>query len=76
MLQSYFAEREIEAYITSANFVVVRMPDIQATLHQLEQRGVYVRDRSSYPGLEGCLRMTVGTRAQTERLLERIGDIF
>lgn len=76
ILRKFFDDRGIEAQVTPANFVVVRMDDVQATLDSLESRGVYVRDRSSYPGLEGCLRMTVGTVEQTERLLERIGDIF
>ena len=76
LLREFFEERGVEAYITPANFVVVRMPDVEVTLRELQKRGVYVRDRSSYPGLEGCLRMTVGTREQTRRLLERIADVF
>ncbi|RAL22199.1 histidinol-phosphate transaminase [Lujinxingia litoralis] len=76
MLGRFFEERGVEAYITSANFVVVRVDDIVKTLDELESRGVYVRDRSSYPGLEGCLRMSVGTVEQTGRLLERISDVF
>ncbi len=76
ILREFFAERGVEAHITSANFVVVRMSDVKQTLQSLEERGVYVRDRSSYPGLEGCLRMTVGTTDQTRRLLERVGDLF
>ena len=76
ILKDFFDDANVEAHITPANFVIVRMPDIESTLHQLEERGVYVRDRSSYPGLEGCLRMTVGTTEQTHRLLERVGDIL
>ncbi len=76
ILREFFDNCDVDARITSANFVVVRMPDVDSALDELEQRGVYVRDRSSYPGLEGCLRMTVGTTEQTERLLDRVGDIF
>lgn len=76
ILREFFEARGINAHITPANFVVVRMPDIEKTLSELQHRGVHVRDRSSYPGLAGCLRMTVGTTEQTERLLERIGDVF
>lgn len=76
ILRDFFASKNAEAYVTPANFVVVRVPDIQGTLDQLESRGVYVRDRSSYPGLEGCLRMSVGTVEQTERLLERLEEVF
>lgn len=76
ILRRYFDHRAIEARITPANFVVVRVDDIQGTLEALEARGVYVRDRSSYPGLEGCLRMTVGTVEQTLRLIERLDGVF
>lgn len=76
ILRDFFASKNAEAYITPANFVVVRVPQITDTLGQLEQRGVYVRDRSSYPGLEGCLRMSVGTVEQTECLLERLEEVF
>lgn len=76
ILREFFDKNGVDAHITPANFVVVRMPDLQSALSQLESRGVYVRDRSSYPGLSGCLRMTVGTREQTERLLDRVGDVF
>ncbi len=76
LLRDFFESREADARITPANFVVVRVPDIKETLGKLESRGVYVRDRSGYPGLEGCLRMSVGTVEQTERLIERLADIF
>ena len=76
LLRDFFASREAEAHITPANFVVVRVPDIPGTLGQLEERGVYVRDRSGYPGLEGCLRMSVGTVGQTKRLIERLEQVF
>ncbi len=76
MLSEFFDQNGVKARITPANFVVVRMPDVQKTLGELEERGVYVRDRSSYPGLEGCLRMSVGTVEQTEHLLDRVGDLF
>ncbi len=76
LLREFFAAKNAEAYVTPANFVVVRVPNISDTLGQLEARGVYVRDRSSYPGLEGCLRMSVGTVEQTERLIERLEEVF
>lgn len=76
LLRDFFAKKNADAHITPANFVVVRVPNIESTLGQLSERGVYVRDRSSYPGLEGCLRMSVGTVEQTERLLERLDEVF
>ena len=76
LLADFFEARDVDAHITPANFVVVRCADIGATLNALEARGVYVRDRSSYPGLAGCLRMTVGTVEQTKRLMARLAEVF
>jgi histidinol-phosphate aminotransferase len=77
LLRQFFAtRRHVEAWITPANFVVVRTGNIDQTLRRLESLGVYVRDRSTYPGLEGCLRMTVGTTEQTQRLFERLSKVF
>ncbi len=76
ILRAFFAECGVEAQITPANFVVVRVDDVAHTLATLESNGIYVRDRSGYPGLRGCLRMSVGTVEQTNRLIERLRTIF
>jgi histidinol-phosphate aminotransferase len=76
ILRDFFASKNVDARITPANFVVVRVDDLPATLSALEDRGVYVRDRSGYPGLQDCLRMSVGTVEQTEKLLERLDEVF
>ena len=33
----------------------------------MHARGVLVRDRSSDPGCDGCVRITIGTREQMRR---------
>ena len=77
LLRTFFATRpNIQTWVTDANFVVVRVPNIQESLRRLESLGVYVRDRSSYPGLEGCLRMSVGTVEQTQKLIDRLAKVF
>jgi histidinol-phosphate aminotransferase len=35
-----------------------------------------VRDRSSDHGCEGCVRITLGTREQTDRLLNALQEVF
>ncbi len=76
LLREFFEERNIEAQVTPANFVVIRTADVAGTIEQLEARGVFVRDRSGYPGLEGCIRMTVGTVEQTQKVLARLAEVF
>lgn len=63
-------------HMTPANFVVVRVSQLQETLTELEERGIYVRDRSDYPGLDNCLRMTIGTVDQTQKVIERMSSVF
>jgi len=40
----------------------------------MKQRGILVRDRSSDYGCEGCVRITLGPRAHTDRLLAALQD--
>ncbi len=49
--------------------------DAASVLAALRKRGIVVRDRSAVPGLEGCLRISVGTEAQNDALLQALRDI-
>ena len=44
----------------------------QALVGQMRRRGILVRDRNSDPGCAGCVRITLGNRLQTERLLREL----
>jgi histidinol-phosphate aminotransferase len=51
---------------SEANFVLAKIGRKHAEFSAaMKRRGVLVRDRSGDPGCEGCVRITVGTRAQT-----------
>jgi histidinol-phosphate/aromatic aminotransferase/cobyric acid decarboxylase-like protein len=43
---------------------------------QLEARQILVRDKSSAPGCDGCLRLTAGVLAHTERALRALEEIL
>ena len=55
---------------SDANFLLVQFTDPDRTFHQLIAHQVIVRDRSKVTGCDGCLRITVGTQAENNRLLE------
>jgi histidinol-phosphate aminotransferase len=57
------------AYPTVTNFVLVRTPDAKAAWEALLARGILVRRQDHYAGLEGCIRISVGTRAENDALL-------
>ncbi len=60
-------------YPSCANFLLVKTHNPSACLRLLSERGVIVRDRSTLRGCEGCLRITVGTRAENNSVLEALG---
>ena len=63
----------MEIYPSEANFLLVRFDDANAVYDSLLEAGVIVRNRSAMKGCEGCLRLTVGTPAENDRLLETLG---
>jgi histidinol-phosphate aminotransferase len=40
----------------------------------MRRRGILVRDRSSDYGCEGCVRITLGPREHTDRLLHALAE--
>ena len=56
-----------------ANFVLARLGEFRKPfVDAMRSRGILVRDRNSDPGCEGCVRITVGTNEQTDRLLREL----
>jgi histidinol-phosphate/aromatic aminotransferase/cobyric acid decarboxylase-like protein len=54
---------------SDANFLLIRCRNAQRVLEAGKAVGLLVRDFSSAPRLESCLRISVGTPEQNERLL-------
>jgi histidinol-phosphate aminotransferase len=53
---------------SQANFVLGDIgPRHRAFVTAMRTRGVLVRDRSADPGCDGCVRITLGTREQTQQ---------
>jgi histidinol-phosphate aminotransferase len=57
---------------SDANFLLIRADDAGRLYRFLLDRRIIVRDRSRLAGCEGCLRITVGTPAENEKLLEAL----
>ncbi len=57
-----------------ANFVLFRTRhhDAGAVWQRLVDAGVLIRDCSSWPRLDGCLRVTVGLASENDRFLAAI----
>ncbi|WP_073109792.1 histidinol-phosphate transaminase [Hymenobacter daecheongensis] len=66
----------VEAVFPSdANFLLVRFrPDATAVYDYLLEKGIVVRNRTTQPGCAGTLRLTVGTEAENEQLLQALRE--
>ena len=60
----------LNVYPSEANFLLVRVKNARQLYETLLTHGIVVRDRSSAPGCQGCLRITVGTIEQNQKLLQ------
>ncbi len=67
-LQDTLKSHAIPFWPSQANFVLARFGSPQF-IQNMRQRGILVRDRSSDHGCEGCVRITLGPRMHTDRLL-------
>ena len=63
----------IHFWPSQANFVLARVGSTEFVEH-MRRRGILVRDRSSDQGCEGCVRITLGPRAHTDRLLAALQE--
>jgi histidinol-phosphate aminotransferase len=80
--------RELDLWVadSDANFIWVRLPDVDAGADGVEsaeaaivaglmQRGVLVRAGTALGG-PGCLRVTVGTEAENARFVSALGELI
>jgi len=73
----FWAARWIHSGPRAPNFVLLRLgPDAGAITAALAARGIYIRDKSSAPGCEGCVRITAGLVEHTRACLAALEDIL
>lgn len=67
---------DVEVWPSGANFVLFRPRSVpgREVWQRLVDRSVLVRDCSSWPRLEGCLRVTIGTVDEDDRFLAALEE--
>lgn len=61
------------AWPSAANFFLIRVADSEAVIQDARNRGILLRDFGG--SLPGCIRITVGSRSENDRLLALFADI-
>jgi len=63
-----------KVFPSDANFILVKVKDANGLYNYLLGEGIVVRNRSSLPGCAGCLRISVGTLEENQKLLQSIAE--
>lgn len=61
---------------SDANFILVKLIDPRELYNYLVSLGIIVRDRSKVELCEGCLRITVGTSEENQKLLAAVKQFY
>jgi histidinol-phosphate aminotransferase len=62
-------------YPTDCNFVLVKVDDANKRYQQLIKKGIVIRNRTTQPLCENCLRLTIGTKVENEKLIQVLKEI-
>lgn len=76
-LENELRERGIKYWPSRANFVLMYLGSANSPfIMAMRQHGILVRDRSKDPGCEGCVRITLGSAKDNERLFAVLPEVF
>ncbi len=59
-------------YPTDANFVLIKVDNANKRYQQLIEKGIVLRNRTTQTLLENCLRITIGTKDENEKLIKTL----
>ncbi|WP_299228155.1 histidinol-phosphate transaminase [uncultured Psychroserpens sp.] len=60
---------------SDANFILVKVDNAQLRYDQLLKKQIVVRNRTNESGCENCLRFTVGTETENEKLINALKQL-
>ncbi len=63
-------------YPSATNFLLIRFQNSTHLFNFLKSNGIILRNRTNEPGLDGCIRITLGTPAENRLLLSKIKEAF
>ena len=70
---------ELQVFPSVVNFVTIKLPDkynSRQVQGKLAERGIIVRDRSSLPLMQNCIRITIGKPGENALLIQELKKIL
>jgi len=65
----------INVFPSDANFFLIRVPDADKYFDKLLEKSILVRNFNGSPGLDNCLRVTIGSSKENSQFLKAISAI-
>jgi len=62
-------------YNSDANFILIKVDNAKKRYDQLLKKGIVIRNRSSQELCENCLRITIGTEKENQKLFETLKSL-
>lgn len=62
-------------YPSDANFILVKVPDANNIYNKLVDQGIIIRNRNTVSLCNGCLRITIGTKEENNKLISALKSI-
>jgi histidinol-phosphate aminotransferase len=62
----------LKIFPTEANFVLIKVDDASKRYNELITKRIVIRNRTSQPLCEDCLRLTVGTAEENKKLMDAL----
>jgi histidinol-phosphate aminotransferase len=59
-------------YPTEANFILIKVDDANKRYNDLIAKGIVIRNRTTQPLCDNCLRLTIGTEEENKKLIEAL----
>ncbi|MFI8418258.1 histidinol-phosphate transaminase [Serratia sp. NPDC078593] len=61
-----------QVFPSDSNYLLVRFTASSNVFKSLWDQGIILRDQNKQPGLSGCLRITIGTRDECQRVIDAL----
>jgi histidinol-phosphate aminotransferase len=61
-----------QVFDSETNYILVRLTASSAVFKSLWDQGIILRDQNKQPSLSGCLRITIGTRDESQRVIDAL----
>jgi len=72
LLQVKFVEK---IYPSDANFILIKVDNANKRYQQLLEKGIVIRNRTSQPLCDNCLRITIGTTTENLKLINTLKQL-